>query len=240
MSKPKELNFFIETRNWEPGRRLVLGAIGRRLRARARRGLAQLHGASAFPRGPGEDALRSCRTRSSIFLVRDPVSRMISQYIHNYTKRAEHRDLATTLLDPKQDLREPQPLHVPVEQFLPYYPREYIPDSRLRRPARRPDGDARANLPVRRCRDGFTSKKYKEEKHRTADKERLNRFGAWALNNLSRPNYNRMQARAAARQTGRSPGDRRIAPDRARGTVEARRRPLPRVQRRVVRRTGPV
>ena len=29
----------------------------------------------------------------------------------------------------------------------------------------------------------------------TSDKERLNRFGAWALNNLSRPNYNRMRRR---------------------------------------------
>ncbi len=63
MSRPKELNFFIEERNWPRGARLVQGAVRRR-RARPRRGVAQLHRLSRSTRGCRSGWPRSSPTRS--------------------------------------------------------------------------------------------------------------------------------------------------------------------------------
>jgi hypothetical protein len=41
--------------------------------------------------------------------------------------------------------------------------------------------------------DAYDSEEFKEEKHRTEDKERLNLFGAWSLSKLPRPVYDRMR-----------------------------------------------
>ncbi|MEA2347914.1 MAG: hypothetical protein QOG62_1701 [Thermoleophilaceae bacterium] len=189
MSKPKELNFFIETRTWQngvewyeehwPDNALVRGEASPNY--------------TAHPHFPGvaEKMAEVVPDAKLIFLVRDPISRMVSQYIHNYTKRAEHRDLAATLLDANKTYVNRSRYMFQLDQFLPYYKPEsimVIDSGNLR--------DQRMETLQRIFRfvgvdDGFNSKKYKEEKHVTSDKERLNRLGAWALNNLSRPNYNR-------------------------------------------------
>jgi hypothetical protein len=191
MSKPKELNFFIDTRNWDrgvgwyeehwPEETTVRGEASPNYTAHPHFGGVPEKMHSVVP-----DA-------RLVFLVRDPISRMVSQYVHNYTKRAEHRDMATTVLDPKKTYLNRSRYMFQLEQVLPYYE----PDKILVIDS----GDLRDDrLPTLQrifrfvgVDDSFDSKKYKEEKHRTADKERLNRFGAWALNNLSRPNYNRLR-----------------------------------------------
>ncbi|MBA2763605.1 MAG: sulfotransferase [Thermoleophilaceae bacterium] len=193
MSKPKELNFFIEKRNWGQG---VDWYSGHWEGSEPVRGEASPN-YTAHPHFAGvpEKMHSVVPDAKLIFLVRDPVSRMVSQYVHNYTKRAEHRDIATTLLDESKTYLHRSRYMFQVEQFLPYFPREsfLILDS----------GDLRDDRMATLARifrflgvaDDFTSKKYKEEKHRTADKERLSRFGAWSLNNLPRPLYNRMRRR---------------------------------------------
>ena len=103
--------------------------------------------------------------------------------------------MATTLLDPAKTYLNRSRYMFQLEQFLPYYaPEQFLViDSGALR-------DDRLATLQRIFRfvgvdEAFRSKKYREEKHRTADKERLNRFGAWALNNLPRPVYNRMRRR---------------------------------------------
>lgn len=191
MSKPKELNFFIETRNWEQGvdwyeehwpeETLVRGEASPNY--------------TAHPHFPGvpEKMAEVVPDAKLIFLVRDPISRMVSQYVHNYTKRAEHRDLATTVLDPNKTYVNRSRYMFQLDRFLPYYAPENI--MVLDSGSLRDDRMATLQRIFRfvGVDDGFTSKKYKEEKHVTSDKERLNRFGAWALNNLSRKTYNRMR-----------------------------------------------
>jgi hypothetical protein len=193
MSKPKELNFFIDKRNWSRGVDWYESHWPEQAEVRGE--ASPNYTAHPHFDGVPEKMHAVVPDARLIFLVRDPIARMVSQYVHNYTKRAEHRGLAATVLDPSKTYVNRSRYMFQLEQFLPYYDPEQIlviDSGDLR-------GDRLATL-QRIFRfigvdEGFSSKKYREEKHRTADKERLNRFGAWSLNNLPRPVFNRMRRR---------------------------------------------
>jgi Sulfotransferase domain len=122
MSKPKELNFFIDTKNWDrgvswyelhwPEQIAVRGEVSPNYTAHPHLGGVPERMHSVVP-----DA-------RLIFLVRDPIQRVVSQYVHNYTKRAEDRDIRTTVLDSKKTCLNRSRYLFQLEQFLPYYEKD--------------------------------------------------------------------------------------------------------------------
>jgi Sulfotransferase domain len=193
MSKPKELNFFIDTKNWDRGVSwyelhwpepiAVRGEVSPNYTAHPHFGGVPERMHSVVPEA------------RLIFLVRDPIQRVVSQYVHNYTKRAEHRDIRTSVLDSKKTYLNRSRYMFQLEQFLPYYEPDNILviDSGSLRDERLPT--LRRIFRFLGVDDAYDSEEFKGEKHRTADKERLNRFGAWSLNKLPRPVYDRMRRR---------------------------------------------
>jgi hypothetical protein len=191
MSKPKELNFFISERNWDEG--VDWYASHWNGEAPVRGEASPNYTAHPHFAGVPERMHAVVPGAKLVFIVRDPIERMVSQYVHNYTKRAEHRDMATTLLDPKKTYINRSRYFFQLEQFLTHYPPDAI--MVIEQADLRDDRLATLQRIFRFAGvdDSFTSKKYKQEKHRTADKERLNRFGAWGLRNLPRPVWNRVR-----------------------------------------------
>jgi hypothetical protein len=122
MSRPKEVDFFIEEGNWNKGRDWYESRF---------EGSPKPVVGEASPLYTRYPILRSVPERMHsvvpnaklIYLVRDPMERLISQFIDDSSK-----------LDPSRDLRaalfpfETSPLVMPslqclqLEQFLPYYP----------------------------------------------------------------------------------------------------------------------
>ena len=124
MSKPKELNFFIEERNWPRG----LDWYRSQFDADATvRGEASPN-YTAFPQHQGvpERMAEVVPNAKLIYMVRDPLERIAAHWVHNYAKRREKGTLAETLLHPNTSYVTRSKYAMQLERFLKHYPKEQI------------------------------------------------------------------------------------------------------------------
>jgi len=126
MAGAKELNFFIADRNWPRGVAWYQSHFTRPAPVRGE----SSPGYSNYPWHPGvaqrmADLLPDARL---IYLVRDPIQRVVSHYLHRHSLGLEHRPLAEALADPGPDnpLVTRSRYHWQLQQFLPFYPLERI------------------------------------------------------------------------------------------------------------------
>lgn len=124
MSKPKELNFFIEERNWPRGeawyrRHFDAGA--------SVRGEASPN-YTAYPQHMGvPERMRSVVPGAKlIYVVRDPLERIAAHWVHNYAKRREKGDLAATLSHRNTSYLVRSQYGMQLQQFLNHFDRERI------------------------------------------------------------------------------------------------------------------
>lgn len=98
MSRPKELNFFVEELNWDLGAEWYAAHFNA---AAAVRGESSPHYTN-LPRFRGvAERMRSLLTDARlVYLVRDPVDRMLSHYLHNVGGGYERRPIEEGLADP--------------------------------------------------------------------------------------------------------------------------------------------
>ena len=98
MSKPKELNFFIEERNWPRGVDWYTAHFDAEARVRGEASPNY----TAFPQHQGvpERMASVVPDAKLIYMVRDPLERIAAHWVHNYAKRREKGDLAETLTHP--------------------------------------------------------------------------------------------------------------------------------------------
>ena len=125
MSRPKELNFFIEERNWPRGARLVQGRTS--TPTRDVRGEASPN-YTAFPQHQGvpERMASVVPDAKLIYMVRDPLERIAAHWVHNYAKRREKGTLAETLVHPNTSYVTRSKYAMQLERFLEHYPKEQI------------------------------------------------------------------------------------------------------------------
>jgi hypothetical protein len=174
MSRPKELNFFIEERNWPRG----VDWYRRHFDARARVRGESSPNYTAFPQHDGVPGrMHSLLPQARlIYLIRDPVERIAAHWVHNYAKRRERGNLRSTLLHPQTSYLARSQYHMQLERFLKVYDREQllvIEQNELR--------DERAET-LRRVfafvgvDPTFTHPRFREERHQTARKQRSSRL----------------------------------------------------------------
>ena len=99
MSRPKELNFFVAELNWELGPEWYASHFSAEAPVR---GESSPHYTNR-PRFEGvawrmRDLLGDARV---IYVVRDPIDRLLSHYLHNVGGGYEHRELSEVVADPK-------------------------------------------------------------------------------------------------------------------------------------------
>ncbi|MGI9020302.1 MAG: sulfotransferase family protein [Solirubrobacterales bacterium] len=176
MSKPKELNFFIEERNWGRGLEWYREHFDE---AATVRGEASPN-YTAYPHHLGvPERMHSLIPEAKlIYVVRDPLVRIASHWVHNYAKRREKGDLAATLSHPNTSYLVRSQYHMQLQQFLRFYDMEQVlvfQQSDFRR--ERADS-LRSIFEFLGVDPDFTHPSFERERHATARKTRATRLAA--------------------------------------------------------------
>jgi Sulfotransferase domain len=174
MSRPKELNFFIEERNWHRG----LDWYKAHFDAEATvRGEASPN-YTAFPQHQGvpERMASVVPDAKLIYMVRDPLERIAAHWVHNYAKRREKGTLAETLVHPNTSYVTRSKYAMQLEHFLAHYPKEQIlvfQQSELRHKRME---TLRQIFEFIGVDPDFNHPRFEQERHQTSDKTRATRL----------------------------------------------------------------
>jgi Sulfotransferase domain len=183
MSRPKELDFFVAEKNWDKG----LEWYSRRWNGPEKpiRGESSPN-YTAYPnfKGVPERMAGLLPDAKLIFMVRDPVARVRSSYIHAYSNAAEHRPMREAVLDPERAYVRRSRYHEQLTKFLEHYPMERIllleQDELL--------GDRKATLErvfaFLGARENVWRESFNEPRLETAARRRRTRLGVYAANRL--------------------------------------------------------
>jgi hypothetical protein len=189
MSKPKELNFFIEERNWPRGIDWYRGHFDPEARVRGEASPNY----SAFPQHDGvPERMHSVVPEAKlIYMIRDPLERIAAHWVHNYAKRREKGTLAETLVHPNTSYVTRSMYAMQLERFLRFYDRDQVlvfQQSELRH---------KRMETLRRIFDfigvdpDYTHPRFEQERHQTARKTRATRL-AVRLERLGRSSRARL------------------------------------------------
>ena len=189
MSRPKELNFFIEERNWPRGIDWYRGHFDPEARVRGEASPNY----SAFPQHDGvPERMHSVVPEARlIYMIRDPLERIAAHWVHNYAKRREKGTLAETLVHPNTSYVTRSMYAMQLERFLRFYDRDRVlvfQQSELR---------YKRMETLRRIFDfigvdaDYTHPRFEQERHQTARKTRATRL-AVRLERLGRSSRARM------------------------------------------------
>jgi hypothetical protein len=189
MSRPKELNFFIEERNWPRGLDWYRGHFDPEARVRGEASPNY----SAYPQHEGvPERMHSVLPDAKlIYMIRDPLERIAAHWVHNYAKRREKGSLAETLTHPNTSYLTRSMYAMQLERFLAFYPREQVlvfQQSELRH--RRLE-TLRTIFEFIGVDPDFTHPRFEQERHQTSRKTRATRL-AVRLERLGRSARGRM------------------------------------------------
>ncbi|MBW4518937.1 MAG: sulfotransferase domain-containing protein [Scytolyngbya sp. HA4215-MV1] len=125
MSKSKELDFFIKEKNWQRGLDWYQSHFTESAKVRGE--ASPNYTKHSIFRGVPERMHQIIPEAKLIYLVRDPIQRIVSHYLHNFIDRHELRSLPDAL----QNLESNHYLHCSLyyqqlQQFLTYYSPEQI------------------------------------------------------------------------------------------------------------------
>ena len=175
MSNPKELNFFIEERNFPRG----LEWYSRHFDPSAKcRGEASPN-YTAYPQhlGVPERIASIVPDARLVYIVRDPIERIAAHWVHNYAKRREKGDLRATLLHPNTSYVSRSKYFMQLQRFLVHFPEEQILvlDQADLRDQRMPT--LRRLFEFVGVDPAFEHPKFEQVRHSTSRKKRATRLG---------------------------------------------------------------
>jgi hypothetical protein len=124
MSRPKELNFFVSELNWTLGREWYASHFSGRA---AVRGESSPHYTNR-PRFDGvAERMRSLLPEARlVYMVRDPIDRMLSHYVHNVGGGYDDRPLADAFADPESAYVTRSRYFFQLEPYLDEFGKESI------------------------------------------------------------------------------------------------------------------
>ncbi len=189
MSKDKELRFFVAEHNWPRGPDWYRSHFVTSADVRGESSPQY----SDYPRLSGVPARmhRLIPNARLIYLLRDPVDRILSHYIHSYAIRNEHDSLSDALMMSAGDnpYLNRSRYHVQLLQYLAFYEQKDIlivasEDLRDRRDATLADVFRFLGVDA-----NFTSPNFRRLKHQSSEKRRLSWRGR-ALHDVSYKHMN--------------------------------------------------
>ncbi|HET6570720.1 MAG TPA: sulfotransferase [Solirubrobacterales bacterium] len=124
MSKPKELNFFVEELNWDLGLDWYASRFDDRFEVR---GESSPHYTN-LPRfrGVPERIKANCPDARLIYMVRDPIKRILSHWVHATGAGYETRELVPTLSEPDSSYIHRSQYWMQLQPYLELFEREQI------------------------------------------------------------------------------------------------------------------
>lgn len=125
MSKVKELDFFIREGNWHKGIEWYKSNFT---------GNAKIYGEASpnytnhpFWSGAPKRMASIVPKAKLIYIVRDPIERMLSHYVHYYADRRENRDISEAFKDLETNIYTCRSkYYMQLEQYLKYFPKTNI------------------------------------------------------------------------------------------------------------------
>jgi hypothetical protein len=125
MSKKKELNFFVEDGRWSKGLEWYQSNF---------KGPARIYGEASpkytsFPTSPGiPERMHAVVPQAKlIYIVRDPIERILSHYVHSLAELREHRPIEEALADFEENEYICRSMYyMQLEQYLVFYPKSSI------------------------------------------------------------------------------------------------------------------
>ena len=177
MSTKKELNFFIEERNWPKGVAWYRSYF---------RANAKIHGESspgytAYPRfrGVPERMASLIPDAKLLYVVRDPLERIISHYVQSQAAGHESRSLAEALNDFSTNYYiKCSQYGMQMERYLNHFPPSNILVVQAEELALKRAATLKTIFRFLGVDDSFFSKKMANVKNRSVDKRRMGRVGS--------------------------------------------------------------
>ncbi len=194
MSRPKELDFFVQ----------------RELSAQDIEGYRSRFPADALVRGesspkyakqqeyPGVPAriLAVLPDVRLVYILRDPVERIISHYVHTWASRVEARTFEDALDDLENNhLVEPSLYYKQLSVFLEFYPLSQIHVTTLERLEAHPERTMRKLFEFLGVESSFVSPRFQRVEHPSSRKRRVTVLGQFARNKLGRHRVERARKR---------------------------------------------
>jgi len=175
MSKPKELNFFIEERNWTRGADWYSRHFDPTAKARGEASPNY----TAFPQHMGVPERMASMVPDArlVMIVRDPVERIVSHWVHNYAKRREKGTMAETLLHPNTSYVSRSRYFSQLQRYL-----EHFDESQILLLEQQDLRDSRAAtlqslFEFVGVDPGFEHPKFEQVRHSTSRKKRATKLG---------------------------------------------------------------
>ncbi len=124
MSKPKELNFFVTELNWDLGLDWYASRFDDRFKVR---GESSPHYTN-LPRygGVAERIRTHCPDARLLYMVRDPIKRILSHWVHATGAGYETRDMAEVLSDPDTQYVNRSRYWMQLRPYLEHFDRDQI------------------------------------------------------------------------------------------------------------------
>lgn len=125
MSREKELNFFVEELNWGRGREWYESQFEP---APVRGESSPAYTAFPLRRGVPERIAATLRDVRLVYVVRDPIDRIVSHYVHRAVTWSDVASISEAFADPvvREWLVKPSCYWLQLEQYFEYFPRERI------------------------------------------------------------------------------------------------------------------
>ncbi|MBN2060686.1 MAG: sulfotransferase domain-containing protein [Deltaproteobacteria bacterium] len=200
MSREKEINFFNNGRNWNRGIDWYKGHFNKKAEIYGESSVGYTH---PFSKGVPERMHSIIPEAKLIYLLRDPVERIISDHAHNYADGIEIRNIDDALADFETSTYiQRSKYFTQLQPFLDYYSKANI--------AIITTEDLMDNRQVTLSNlfrflnvdEYFSSEKFIKIKHRTSEKREKNRFGLF-MKRLSETNFAKIFPADFRRDIGR-------------------------------------
>jgi hypothetical protein len=168
MSKPKELNFFVEELNWDLGLDWYASRFDDRFKVR---GESSPHYTN-LPRyeGVAERIKTHCPDARLIYMVRDPIKRILSHWVHATGAGYETREMVPVLSDPNTQYVNRSRYWTQLQPYLERFDHSQIEVIAQEELQRDRDGTMRKAFAYAGVDEHFTSEQFDREWEKSAAK----------------------------------------------------------------------
>ena len=181
MSQPKELDFFIASKNWDKGLDWYRGHFDPAARLRGE----SSPNYTADPVLPGvpERMAKLLPDAKLIFMARDPIDRARAQWIHNYSNRVQDKALARAVLEDDEYVARSS-YHHQLSLFCEHYPLERVLVLEQDELLHDREATLRRVFAFLGLRDDFWHPSYGRKRHETQKRRRKTAIGLAAERRL--------------------------------------------------------
>ena len=176
MSREKELRFFLEEYNWHRGVDWYRSRFSSKAVVRGESSV----GYSLYPmyRHVPERMHRIVPEARLIYLLRDPIDRMVSHYVHLFAEGRENRSFEAALTEPGCNRYLAGSCYfLQIERYLPFYPLSRFLILTLEDMHQDPAGLMQQAFAFLGVDPAYTNARFSRIRHRTALERRKNRAG---------------------------------------------------------------